>query len=163
MGDNMKFATSLLILLLTGAAVAQVSGTNPVRQLVFRAGYDNGPALVNLQLQHQKRLFGLGASGTVQYVIWQCDAGASSLQLAYRRAGNAFVITPLMVPASVGAVSGTVACASKDGNNKIWEGNAVPCSKMGTFSLSLGDTLETTDSPTADGVSASCSAFVMLQ
>jgi hypothetical protein len=159
----MKFAASLLILLSSAVAVAQVSGTNPVRQLVFRAGYDNGPALVNLQLQHQRRLFGLGAGGTLQYVIWQCDGGSSSLQLAYRHAGSPFVVTPLMVPATVGNVSGTLACASKDGSNKIWEGNAVPCSKMGSFTLALGDTLETTDSPTADGVSASCSAFVMLQ
>ena len=159
----MKFVTSLLILLSTGVAVAQLNGNNPVRQLVFRAGYDNGPALVNLQLQHQKRLFGMGASGNLQYVIWQCDAGASSFQLAYRRSGNLFVVTPLMVPASVGNVSGTLACASKDGTNKIWEGNTVPCSKMGTFSLALGDTLETTDAPTADGVSASCSAFVIIQ
>lgn len=159
----MKFATSLLILLSAGVAVAQLNGNNPVRQVVFRAGYDNGPALVNLQLQHQRRLFALGASGTVQYVIWQCDAGAASLQLAYRRAGNPFVITPLMVPAPVGTVSGTLACASKDGVNKTWEGNSVPCSKMGTYTLALGDTVETTDSPTADGVSASCTAFIVIQ
>lgn len=159
----MKFATSLLILLAAATCVAQVNGTNPVRQLVFRAGYDGGPALVNLQLQHQKRIYGMAATGNLQYVIWQCDAGASSFQMAYRKAGSSFVVTPLMVPTTVGTVSGTIACASKDGTNKIWEGNSVPCAKMGAFSFGLGDTLETTDLPTADGVSASCSAFVAIQ
>jgi hypothetical protein len=163
MGDKMKYAALFLILLTAVVAAAQTNGTIAPRQLVFRAGYDNGPALVNLQLQHQRRLYGLAASGTVQYIIWQCDGGASSFQLAYRRSGNVFAITPLLVPAHVGSVSGTIACSSKDGTNKIWEGNSVPCSRMGTYFLNLGDTLETTDNPTADGVSTSCSAFLVIQ
>lgn len=148
--------------LLTGAVCsAQLQAAS--RQLIFRAGYDNGPALVNLQLQNQKRLFGITQASIVQYVIWQCDSGASSMQIARRRSGSVQVITPLMVPALVGNVSGTIACASSDGNNRTWEGNSVPCSKTGSVGLINGDTLETTGNPVADGVSKSCTAFVVVQ
>jgi hypothetical protein len=133
------------------------------RQLVFRAGYDNGPALVNLQLQNQRRLFGITQGSILQYVIWQCDGGASSMQLQRRRAGSVQLLTPLMVPALVGSVTGTIACASFDGNNRTWEGNQVPCSKIGSIGMSNGDTLETTGNPVADGVSKSCTAYVVVQ
>lgn len=145
------------------AAVCSAQLQAAPRQLVFRAGYDNGPALVNLQLQNQKRLFGLTQIGVLQYVIWQCDSGASSMQIARRRAGSVQVLTPLMVPSLVGTVNGTIACASWDGNNRVWEGNQVPCSKIGSIGLTNGDTLETTGNPAADGVSKSCSAFVVIQ
>lgn len=148
---------------LLAAAVCSAQLQAAPRQLVFRAGYDNGPALVNLQLQNQRRLFGLTQIGVLQYVIWQCDGGAASMQVARRRAGSLQVLTPLMVPALVGTVAGTIACASWDGNNRTWEGNSVPCSKIGSIGLALGDTLETTGNPVADGVSKSCSAFVVVQ
>lgn len=152
-----------LSFVLIAASICSAQLQPAPRQLVFRAGYDNGPALVNLQLKDQRRLFGLTQIGSLQYVIWQCDGGSSSIQFAYRRAGNVNLITPLMVPTSVGTVSGTIACASWDGNSRIWEGNSVPCSKIGSIGLTNGDTLETTDNPAADGVSKSCSAFVVVQ
>lgn len=133
------------------------------RQLIFRAGYDNGPALINLQLQNQRRLSGVTQASVLQYVIWQCDGGASSMQVARRRSGSVTVLTPIMVPSLVGSVTGTIACASWDGNNRMWEGNSVPCSKIGSIGLINGDTLETTGNPVADGVSKSCSAFVVMQ
>lgn len=148
---------------LFAAALCNAQLQAPPRELIFHTGYDNGPVLVNLQLQNQRRLFGLTAVGVLQYVIWQCDGGSSSMQIARRRAGNVQVITPLMVPSLVGNVSGTLACASWDGNNRTWEGNSVPCSKIGSIGLSTGDTLETTGTPVADGVSKSCSAFVVVQ
>jgi len=153
----------VLSCVLLAAAVSSAQLLPAPRELVFRAGYDNGPAIVNLQLKDQRRLLGLTQISLVQYVIWQCDGGGSSMQLAYRRAGVAHVMTPLMVPTFVGSVTGTIACASSDGNNRNWEGNSVPCSKIGTVGLNNGDTIETTDSPTADGVSKSCSAFVVMQ
>ncbi len=153
----------LLTCTLLSAAVCSAQLQAAPRQLVFRAGYDNGPAIVNLQLQNQRRLFGLTQIGVLQYVIWQCDGGASSMQLARRRAGSVQLLTPLMVPSLVGNVTGTIACASWDGNNRTWEGNSVPCSKIGSIGLSNGDTLETTGNPVADGVSKSCSAFVVVQ
>jgi len=140
---------------------AQLQAAN--RQLIFRAGYDNGPALVNLQLQNQRRLFGITQASVLQYVIWQCDGGSSSMQIERRRAGGVQVLTPVMVPALVGNVSGTIACASWDGNNRTWEGTSVPCSRIGSIGLANGDTLETTGNPVADGVSKSCSAFVVVQ
>ncbi len=152
----------LLCTLLTAAFCNAQLQAAP-RELVYRAGYDNGPALVNLQLQNQKRLFGLTQAGILQYVIWQCDAGSSSMQVARRRSGSLLVLTPVMVPALVGNVSGTIACASWDGNNRTWEGNSVPCSRIGSIGLINGDTLETTGNPVADGVSKSCSAFVVVQ
>ncbi len=148
---------------LLAAAICSAQLAVPPRQLVFRAGYDNGPALVNLQLQNQRRLFGLTTSGLLQYVIWQCDGGSSSVQIARRRAGSVQAITPVMVPSLVGTVSGTIACASRDGNSRTWEGNSVPCSNTGFIALNTGDTLETTGNPVADGVSKSCSAFVVVQ
>jgi len=148
---------------LFAAAVCSAQLQSPPRELIFRAGYDNGPALVNLQLQNQRRLFGLTAVGVLQYVIWQCDGGSSSMQIARRRAGSLQVLTPLMVPGLVGNVSGTIACASWDGKNRTWEGNSVPCGNIGSIGLSTGDTLETTGTPVADGVSKSCSAFVVVQ
>lgn len=157
----MKSGIASFVLIAASVCSAQLQA--PPRQLVFRAGYDNGPALVNLQLQNQRRLFGLTAIGVLQYVIWQCDGGSSSMQIARRRAGSVQVLTPLMVPALVGTVTGTIACASSDGNNRTWEGNSVPCSKIGSIGLANGDTLETTGNPVADGVSKSCSAFVVVQ
>ena len=157
----MKSGIVWFVLLAASFCSAQLLA--PPRELVFRAGYDNGPALVNFQLKDQLRLFGLTQNGVLQYVIWQCDSGSSSMQIARRRAGGVHVITPLLVPALVGTVSGTIACASWDGNNRTWEGNSVPCSKIGSIGLSNGDTLETTANPVADGVSKSCSAFVVVQ
>jgi hypothetical protein len=153
----------ILACTLLSAAVgdAQLQASN--RQLIFRAGYDNGPALINLQLQNQRRLFGVTQASILQYVIWQCDGGSSSIQIQRRRAGSLQLLTPLMVPALVGSVTGTIACASWDGNNRTWEGNSVPCSKIGSIGLANGDTLETTGNPVADGVSKSCSAFVVVQ
>jgi hypothetical protein len=155
--------SGILSVVLLAASLCSAQLQAPPRQLVFRAGYDNGPVLVNLQLQDQKRLFGLTAVGVLQYVMWQCDGGASSMQLGYRRAGNLNVVTPLMVPTRVGTVQGVIACASWDGNNRTWEGNSVPCSRIGSIGLAIGDTLETTNNPVADGVSKSCSAFVVVQ
>jgi len=155
--------SGILSFVLLAASICSAQLQAAPRQLIFRAGYDNGPALVNLQLQSQRRLFGLTQIGVLQYVIWQCDGGSSSIQIAYRRAGGVNVITPLMVPTSVGTVTGTIACASWDGNNRTWEGNSVPCSKIGSIGFALGDTLETTSNPVADGVSKSCSAFVVVQ
>ena len=60
---------------LLAAAVSSAQLQAAPRQIIFRAGYDNGPALVNLQLQNQRRLFGLTQVGVLQYVIWQCDGG----------------------------------------------------------------------------------------
>ena len=157
----MKWSVVPFVLFVTAICGAQLQA--PPRQLLFRAGYDNGPAIVNLQLQNQHRLFGLTAIGVLQYVMWQCDGGASSMQIARRRAGNVDVLTPLMVPSLVGNVNGTIACASWDGNNRTWEGNSIPCSKIGSIGLAQGDTLETTSAPVADGVSKSCSAFVVIQ
>lgn len=157
----MKSGILSFILLVASVCSAQLQA--PPRQLVFRAGYDNGPVLVNLQLKSQRRLFGLTQIGVLQYVIWQCDGGASSMQLAYRRAGTVKILTPLLVPSIVGSVTGTIACASWDGNNRTWEGNSVPCSRIGSIGLAIGDTLETTDNPVADGVSKSCSAFAVVQ
>jgi hypothetical protein len=148
---------------LLAAAVCSAQLQAAPRELVFRAGYDNGPALVNLQLRNQRRLLGLTQASILQYVIWQCDGGASSMQIARRRAGSLVLLTPLMVPSLVGNVTGTIACASWDGNNRNWEGNSVPCSKIGSIGLFNGDTLETTGNPVADGVSKSCSAFVVMQ
>lgn len=148
-------------LLTAGVCSAQLQAAS--RQLVFRAGYDNGPALVNLQLQNQRRLFGITQASILQYVIWQCDGGAASFQIARRRSGSVQVLTPLMVPSLFGSVTGTIACASWDGNNRNWEGNSVPCSKIGSIGLINGDTLETTGNPVADGVSKSCSAYVVVQ
>ncbi len=153
----------VLSCVLLAAAVSSAQLLPAPRELVFRAGYDNGPAIVNLQLKDQRRLLGLTQISLVQYVIWQCDGGASSMQLAYRRAGVQHVMTPLLVPTLVGSVTGTIACASSDGANRNWEGNSVPCSKIGTVGLNNGDTIETTDSPAADGVSKSCSAYVVVQ
>ncbi len=158
----MKSGVVSFVLLAATFCGAQAT-TNPSRELIFRAGYDNGPALVDLQLKDQLRLFGLTQTGILQYVIWQCDGGASSMQIARRRAGDVRVLTPLLVPATVGTVSGTIACASWDGNNRTWEGNSVPCSKIGSLGLTNGDTIETTDNPVADGVSKSCTAFVVIQ
>ncbi len=158
----MKSALVSFVLLFAAVCGAQKL-SNPVRQMLFRAGYDNGPALVDLQLKDQHRLFGLPTSGIFQYVIWQCDGGASTFQLATRRSGSVRVITPLMTPATVGTVSGTIACASWDGSSHIWEGNSIPCSKTGSFGFAAGDTLETTDSPAADGVSKSCTAYISVQ
>ena len=153
----------VLCLTLLTAAICSAQLQAPPRQLIFRAGYDNGPALVNLQLQNQRRLYGLTQVAALQYVIWQCDGGSTSMQVARRRAGNVLVLTPLMVPSLVGTVGGTIACASWDGNNRTWEGNSVPCSKIGSVGLATGDTLETTGNPVADGVSKSCSAYVVVQ
>ncbi len=157
----MKSGIVLFVLIAGSLCSAQLQ--TPPRELVFRAGYDDGPALVNFQLKDQLRLFGLTQNGTLQYVIWQCDSGSSSMQIARRRAGEVQVITPLLVPALVGTVSGTIACASWDGNNRTWEGNSVPCSKIGPVGLAIGDTLETTDNPAADGVSKSCTAYVVVE
>lgn len=152
----------LLCTLLT-AAISSAQLQAATRQLIFRAGYDNGPALVNLQLQNQRRLFAITQASVLQYVIWQCDGGSASMQVARRRSGSVQVLTPLMVPSLVGSVSGTIACASWDGNNRTWEGNSIPCSKIGSIGMTNGDTLETTGNPVADGVSKSCSAFVVVQ
>ncbi len=157
----MKSGIVSFILLAVSVCGAQLQAAP--RELVFRAGYDNGPALVNLQLKDQRRLLGLTQIAVFQYAIWQCDGGSSSIQIASRRAGVVRVITPVMVPTLVGTVAGTIACASSDGNNRTWEGNSIPCSKTGSFGLAIGDTLETTDSPVADGVSKSCSAYVVVQ
>jgi len=157
----MKSGVLSFVVLAASLCSAQLQA--PPRQLVFRAGYDNGPALVNLQLQGQKRLVGFTQIAVFQYIIWQCDAGASSMQFAYRRGGVQNVFTPVLVPTNVGSVSGTIACASWDGNNRTWEGNSVPCSRTGSFGFAIGDTLETTNNPVADGVSKSCSAFVVAQ
>jgi hypothetical protein len=153
----------VLICTLLSAAVGSAQLQASFRQLIFRAGYDNGPALINLQLQNQRRLFGVTQASILQYVIWQCDGGSSSIQIERRRAGSLQLLTPLMVPALVGSVTGTIACASWDGNNRTWEGNSIPCSKIGSIGLANGDTLETTGNPVADGVSKSCSAFVVVQ
>jgi hypothetical protein len=161
MKSGILWCVFLCTLLTAALGSAQLQAAS--RQLIFRAGFDNGPALVNLQLQNQRRLFGITQASTLQYVIWQCDGGASSMQIARRRSGSALTITPLMVPAFVGNVAGTIACASWDGNNRTWEGNSVPCSKIGSLGLINGDTLETTSNPVADGVSKSCSAFVVVQ
>jgi hypothetical protein len=155
--------SGILSFVLLAASICSAQLQAGPRELVFRAGYDDGPTIVNLQLQNQRRLFGLTQRGNLQYVIWQCDGGSSSMQIARRRAGSVQVLTPLMVPALVGTVTGTIACASWDGNNRTWEGNSVPCSKMGSIGLVPGDTLETTKNPVADGVSKSCSAFVVVQ
>lgn len=157
----MKSFVLCCTLLAAAACSAQLQAAQ--RQLIFRAGYDNGPALVNLQLQNQRRLWGMTQVSILQYVIWQCDGGATSMQIARRRAGSVQVLTPLLVPSLVGTVTGTIACASNDGNNRIWEGNSVPCSKIGSIGLNNGDTLETTSNPVADGVSKSCSAYVVVQ
>jgi len=158
----MKFCI-LAALVLTSAMAFSQAITNPPRNLIFRAGYDNGPALVDIQLKSQHRVYGLASSGIVQYVIWQCDGGASTFQLAYRRNGSVNLITPLMVPSTFGTVSGTIACVSKDGKPRQWEGNNVPCGNIGNIGVAIGDTFETTSSPTADGVSKSCSAFLVVQ
>jgi hypothetical protein len=155
--------SGIVSLLLLAASVCSAQLQTPPRELIFRAGYDNGPALVNFQLKDQQRLFGLTQNGVLQYVIWQCDGGSSSMQIARRRAGDVRAITPLLVPQLVGTVSGTIACASWDGNNRTWEGNSVPCSKIGPVGLAAGDTLETTNNPAADGVSKSCTAYVVVQ
>ena len=75
------FLSCVLSCTLLCAAVSNAQLQVAFRQLVFRAGYDNGPALVNLQLQNQRRLFGMTQVSILQYVIWQCDGGASSMQL----------------------------------------------------------------------------------
>jgi len=155
--------SGILSVVLLAASLCSAQLQAPPRQLVFRAGYDNGPALVNLQLQGQKRLFGMTAIAVFQYVIWECDSGSSSMQLGYRRSGTLNVFTPLLVPGRVGTIQGTIACASWDGNNRTWEGNSIPCSKTGSIGFAIGDTLETTNNPVADGVSKSCSAFVVAQ
>jgi hypothetical protein len=157
----MKACTFAILLLTATMAFAQVA--SPSRALIFRAGYDNGPVLVNLQLRDQHRLFSVPTIGIVQYVIWQCDAGASNFQLASRHAGNVKVITPVMVPSTFGTVSGTIACVSNDGNPRQWEGNQVPCSSIGNIGIANGDTFETTDNPTADGISKSCTAVAVVQ
>lgn len=155
--------SGVLALVLVAASFCSAQLQAPPRQLVFRAGYDNGPAIVNLQLRGQKRLVGFTQIAVFQYVIWQCDSGNSSIQIASRRAGNQNVFTPVLVPTSVGTVGGTIACASWDGNNRTWEGNSIPCSRTGSVGFAIGDTLETTNNGTADGVSKSCSAFVVAQ
>lgn len=155
---SVMLATFLFVSL---AGFSQVA--NPTRTLVFRAGYDNGPVLVNLQLKDQHRIFISPNAAILQYVVWQCDNGASTFQLAYRRNGVQTVLTPLMVPATFGTVSGTVACVSNDGNSRQWEGNQVPCANIGNIGIANGDTFETTDNPTADGISKSCTAVAVVK
>jgi len=157
----MKSCVVALLVFTSVAAFSQAA--SPARSLVFRAGYDNGPVLVNFQLKDQHRLFSVPTIGIVQFVMWQCDNGASTFQLAYRRNGAQNIITPIMTPATFGTVSGTVACVSKDGNPRQWEGNLVPCASIGNIGIANGDTFETTDNPTADGVSKSCTAVAVVQ
>lgn len=162
-GINKEITVKTIVAVLLFAGFAFGQSLNPPRQLVFRAGFDNGPAMVDLQVKSQRRLYGMPTNANVSYIVWQCDQGATSVQLAYRHQMSQVVVTPVLVPALSGAVTGTIACASINGVPVMWEGSSVPCATLANNKLKQGDTIETTNAGAADGVSTSCSAFMVVQ
>jgi hypothetical protein len=117
----------------------------------WRIGADNGSALVTADITPQKSLGQFIVTGTLTTIIVKADAGASTIQLAYRHTGSTTNYTAaVMTPATVGGIADKVVCANAAGTAINIDGVAVTCSTLATQTMTQGDSAETVGG-TADG------------
>jgi hypothetical protein len=103
----------------------------------------------------------------VSLILVKADAGASTIQLAYRHStGGAPTTTAytsaVLTPATVSNITGTVACANAAGTAITVDGISVTCGTLATQTWTAGDSIETIGGA-ADGTTKRISVHIEAQ
>jgi hypothetical protein len=137
------------------------SGASVTRTCTIQFGDDAASAaLTTAQIQPQKSLCSGDVAATVTKIIVKADAGAATVQLAYRHSGTTTAYTAAaLAPATVSGIADKVVCANATGSPVTIDGTVVICSTLATQTWNLGDSLETVSGAT-DSVTKRLAVFV---
>jgi hypothetical protein len=109
----------------------------------WRIGADNGSTLVTADIQPQKSFAQFIVTGTLNTIIVKADAGASTIQLAYRHTGSTTNYTSaVMTPATVGGIADKVVCSNTGGTAINIDGVSVTCGTLAASTMTQGDSVE---------------------
>jgi hypothetical protein len=139
---------------------ARLALINRTRTCTIQLGGDDSAALTTVQVQPQKSLCSADVTGTITQILVKADAGATTVQLAYRHSGATTNYTSaVMTPGTVSGIADKVVCSNAAGTAINVDGVSVTCGTLSTQTWTLGDSLETV-AGTADGVSKRVAIFV---
>lgn len=147
-----------------GTCATAVGTKNKTRTCMISVGADNGSALVTADIQPQKSECYADVAMTVYQILVKADAGASTIQLAYRHSSGGAPTTTnytsaVLTPAAVTNITDKVVCANAAGTAITVDGISVTCSTLATQTWTAGDSIESVGG-TADATTKRLAIFV---